>query len=83
MLLNGEEVVRMGGTRAEYNVDIWSGNHPFYQGNTGSTVVIDEDQARPAREGGVWRRPCLSFFGLGVVLRARFVTPAQLRPESR
>ena len=29
------------GTRAEYTVDIWSGNHPFFQGSN-STVMLDE-----------------------------------------
>lgn len=28
---NGVEVMTVGGTRAEYNVDVYSGNHPFYQ----------------------------------------------------
>ena len=28
---NGEEVMTVGGTQAEYVVDIWSGNHPFFQ----------------------------------------------------
>jgi len=31
VICNGEEVMSLGGTQAEYNVDIWSGNHPFYQ----------------------------------------------------
>jgi hypothetical protein len=31
VICNGEEVLTLGGTQAEYNVDIWSGNHPFYQ----------------------------------------------------
>lgn len=38
---NGEEVLVTSGTKPAYNVDIWSGNHPFYQGVT-STVVTDE-----------------------------------------
>lgn len=38
---NGEEVISMGGTQPEYVVDIWSGNHPFYQG-AGGAVVVDE-----------------------------------------
>lgn len=29
------------GTRGEYVVDIWSGNHPFFQGSNNS-VVLDE-----------------------------------------
>lgn len=31
VICNGEEVISMGGTQETYNVDIWSGNHPFYQ----------------------------------------------------
>jgi len=38
---NGEEVISMGGTQTEYVVDIWSGNHPYYQG-AGGAVVVDE-----------------------------------------
>eukprot|EP01024_Parvocaulis_polyphysoides_P062431 TRINITY_DN7138_c0_g2_i4.p6 TRINITY_DN7138_c0_g2~~TRINITY_DN7138_c0_g2_i4.p6 ORF type:complete len:134 (-),score=14.19 TRINITY_DN7138_c0_g2_i4:131-532(-) len=38
---NGEEVMRVGGTKKEYTVDIWSGNHPFYQGIR-TAVVVDE-----------------------------------------
>ncbi|KAK9807131.1 hypothetical protein WJX73_009077 [Symbiochloris irregularis] len=37
VICNGEEVLTTSGTVAEYHVDIWSGNHPFYQGaNAGS-----------------------------------------------
>jgi hypothetical protein len=28
---NGVEVMTVGGTKQQYNVDIYSGNHPFYQ----------------------------------------------------
>lgn len=38
---NGEEVLTTSGTQAKYTVDIWSGNHPFFQGSS-STVVVDE-----------------------------------------
>ena len=38
---NGEEVLSTSGTRGEYVVDIWSGNHPFFQGSNNS-VVLDE-----------------------------------------
>ena len=38
---NGVEVMSCGGTKAEYIVDVWSGNHPFYQGNK-STMVIED-----------------------------------------
>lgn len=38
---NGEEVLVTSGTQPSYNVDIWSGNHPFFQGIT-SSVVTDE-----------------------------------------
>ena len=30
-----------GGAKAEYIVDVWSGNHPFYQGNK-NTIVLDD-----------------------------------------
>ncbi|KAL4437764.1 hypothetical protein ABPG77_005676 [Micractinium sp. CCAP 211/92] len=41
VICNGEEVLTTSGTQGSYTVDIWSGNHPFFQGNT-STVVTDE-----------------------------------------
>jgi len=40
---NGVEVMTLGGTRKEYVVDIYSGNHPFYQG-TNSMMISDEGQ---------------------------------------
>ncbi len=41
VVCNGEEVLVTSGTQSDYNVDIWSGNHPFFQGIT-SSVVTDE-----------------------------------------
>eukprot|EP00878_Enallax_costatus_P000793 GHUV01000916.1.p1 GENE.GHUV01000916.1~~GHUV01000916.1.p1 ORF type:complete len:144 (+),score=43.48 GHUV01000916.1:768-1199(+) len=40
---NGTEVMTVGGTKQQYNVDIYSGNHPFYQGNS-TMIVVDEGQ---------------------------------------
>ncbi|KAI8470798.1 MAG: plastid/chloroplast ribosomal protein L31 [Monoraphidium minutum] len=40
---NGVEVMTVGGTKESYNVDIYSGNHPFYNGNS-SMMVVDEGQ---------------------------------------
>jgi len=40
---NGELVMTTGGTQAEYVVDVWSGNHPFYQGNK-TTLLLDADR---------------------------------------
>merc|ERR1711907_92232 len=40
---NGEVVMKVGGTKKKYVVDIWSGNHPFFQGAE-NTVVVDEGQ---------------------------------------
>ena len=31
VICNGEEVLVCGGAKPEYIVDVWSGNHPFYQ----------------------------------------------------
>ncbi|PNW79756.1 hypothetical protein CHLRE_08g365400v5 [Chlamydomonas reinhardtii] len=43
VICNGVEVMTVGGTKATYNVDIYSGNHPFYQGNR-TTMVLDDGQ---------------------------------------
>lgn len=40
VLCNGEEVLKIGSTKPELNVDVWSGNHPFY---TGSQKIIDTE----------------------------------------
>lgn len=40
----GVEVMTLSGTKAKYNVDIYSGNHPFYQGNKASNMVMDDGQ---------------------------------------
>lgn len=41
VVCNGEEVMVTSGTQENYTVDIWSGNHPYYQGIT-TSVVTDE-----------------------------------------
>jgi large subunit ribosomal protein L31 len=38
---NGVEVMTVSGTKPKYNVEIYSGNHPFYQGNKGQ-ILADE-----------------------------------------
>merc|ERR1711904_749079 len=43
VVCNGEVVMKVGGSQERYVVDIWSGNHPFFQGVT-NTVVVDEGQ---------------------------------------
>lgn len=40
VLCNGEIVLTLGSTKRELNVDLWSGNHPFY---TGSQKIIDAE----------------------------------------
>lgn len=40
VICNGEEVMRVGSTQPEINVEIWSGNHPFY---TGTQKIIDTE----------------------------------------
>lgn len=37
---DGQEIMTIGSTKAELNVDIWSGNHPFF---TGSQRIIDTE----------------------------------------
>lgn len=38
-----------GGTQKEYNVDVWSGNHPFYLGSR-SANLVDADQVEKFRK---------------------------------
>ncbi len=40
VLVNGKEVMTLGSTLEEINVEIWSGNHPFY---TGQETLVDTD----------------------------------------
>ena len=40
MYCNGEHVATVGSTKPELNVDVWSGNHPFY---TGTQKIIDTE----------------------------------------
>ncbi|XP_024369917.1 large ribosomal subunit protein bL31c [Physcomitrium patens] len=51
---NGELVMTTSGTQTEYVVDVWSGNHPFYQGNK-SALVLDADRVEKFRQrfGGI------------------------------
>nr|WDB00098.1 ribosomal protein L31 [Cyanidium sp. THAL103] len=37
---NGKLVMITGSTKPQINVDVWSGNHPFY---TGSQKIIDTE----------------------------------------
>lgn len=40
VICNGEEVMRVGSTQPEINVEVWSGNHPYY---TGTQKIIDTE----------------------------------------
>eukprot|EP00249_Psilotum_nudum_P009105 c21712_g1_i1 orf=430-825(+) len=40
---NGELVMTTGGTQPEYVVDVWSGNHPYFQGK-GTAFLHDADK---------------------------------------
>ncbi|WP_204104883.1 MULTISPECIES: 50S ribosomal protein L31 [Spirulina sp. CCY15215] len=40
VICNGEVVATVGSTKPEINVEIWSGNHPFY---TGTQKIIDAE----------------------------------------
>lgn len=37
---DGQLIMTVGSTKPELNVDIWSGNHPFY---TGSQKILDSE----------------------------------------
>lgn len=40
VICNGEVIMTVGSTQPEINVDVWSGNHPFY---TGKQTFIDAE----------------------------------------
>ncbi|ACB53392.1 50S ribosomal protein L31 [Crocosphaera subtropica ATCC 51142] len=40
VICNGEVVMTVGSTQPEINVEVWSGNHPFY---TGTQKIIDTE----------------------------------------
>jgi large subunit ribosomal protein L31 len=40
IICNGEVVMTVGSTKPEMNVDVWSGNHPFF---TGTQKLIDTE----------------------------------------
>uniref|UniRef100_A0A7N0V3K7 50S ribosomal protein L31 n=1 Tax=Kalanchoe fedtschenkoi TaxID=63787 RepID=A0A7N0V3K7_KALFE len=46
---NNELVMTTGGTKKEYVVDVWSGNHPFYLGSRSATM-LDADQVEKFRK---------------------------------
>nr|YP_009394400.1 ribosomal protein L31 [Leptosiphonia brodiei]ARW62962.1 ribosomal protein L31 [Leptosiphonia brodiei] len=37
---DGNHIMTVGSTKKELNIDIWSGNHPFF---TGSQRIIDSE----------------------------------------
>lgn len=57
---NGEEVMTTSGTQSEYTVDIWSGNHPFFQGSN-ATVMLDEGRVNRFNRRFTGIQPCLAF----------------------
>lgn len=40
VICNGEVVMTVGSTQPEINVEVWSGNHPYY---TGTQKIIDTE----------------------------------------
>ena len=46
---SGDLVLTTGGTKKEYVVDVWSGNHPYYLGGR-SSLMLDDDQVEKFRK---------------------------------
>lgn len=66
VICNGEEVLTTAGTKETYTVEIWSGNHPFYQG--ADNVQMKEEGRVAAfnrryavRPQAVWDMPVLLY----------------------
>ncbi|GKE66503.1 50S ribosomal protein L31, chloroplastic [Tanacetum coccineum] len=78
---SGEHVLTTGGTKKEYVVDVWSGNHPFYLGSR-SANLIDADQVEKFRK---------KFGGLGGLdqlmqiptLKGEIVIPPKRKPAGK
>nr|GEW70861.1 50S ribosomal protein L31, chloroplastic [Tanacetum cinerariifolium] len=78
---SGEHVLTTGGTKKEYVVDVWSGNHPFYLGSR-SANLIDADQVEKFRK---------KFGGLGGLdqlmqiptLKGEIVIPPKRKPSGK
>ena len=72
VICNGEVVMTTGSTQPEINVDVWSGNHPFF---TGTQKILDT-------EGRVDR--FMRKYGMGSVedLRLRRKLPRTRLPKS-
>ena len=52
VICNGEEVLVVSGTKPEYVVDVWSGNHPFYTGALTQTVAEESRIAQFQKKYG-------------------------------
>lgn len=80
VICNGEEVYTVTGTDAKYVVDLWSGNHPFYNG-VKTTLVLDEGQvpppASPCHASSLYVTPACH------ASMSRLVTPPCHAPVSR
>merc|ERR1712003_24887 len=44
VICNGEEVFTVAGTKKEYVVDVWSGNHPFYLNGQSGAMILDDER---------------------------------------
>ena len=66
---NGELVMKTGGTMPTYVVDVWSGNHPFYQGKD-TTFLQDADRVERfnKRYGGLSSLSTVPILSVGEVV---------------
>ncbi|KAL6572757.1 60S ribosomal protein L31 [Orobanche minor] len=71
---NGELVMTTGGTKKEYVVDVWSGNHPFYLGSR-SKLLFDADQVSKFRK----KYSGLDYLMEIPVLRGEIVLPPKMK----
>jgi len=52
VICNGVEVLTLSGTKQEYVVDVWSGNHPFYTGSLSQEVAEESRIAQFQKKYG-------------------------------
>ncbi len=84
---NGEEVLTTSGTQEKYTVDVWSGNHPFFQG-ANNTVLMDEGSVNrfKRRYGGLDSMSDMSRIKTGMLMLCqspRLMAHPQLASHAR
>eukprot|EP00270_Netrium_digitus_P011307 TRINITY_DN358_c0_g1_i2.p1 TRINITY_DN358_c0_g1~~TRINITY_DN358_c0_g1_i2.p1 ORF type:complete len:142 (-),score=29.24 TRINITY_DN358_c0_g1_i2:288-713(-) len=76
---NGEMVMTTSGTQPEYVVDVWSGNHPFFQGSKNTLITeagrVDKFNQRYGNMGSMSKIPVLT--------KGEIIIPKKTKPNQK